>query len=108
VTRASDQYTVTAHDRALAGAVAMVPAGVPVSATNSAGGRLSDRLHVYTWPVIGDAQWVIVDTAIPWLLDKRVKPWVDTPYLEAFEATGQFELVYHGHGVDVFRRKTAK
>ena len=107
-TRESAQYSVTAHDVSLAHAVAMVPAGVPVSATNPAGGRLSDRLHVYSWPVIGDAQWVIVDTANPWLLDGRVKPWVDTPYLEAFERTGQFALVYSGDGVDVFRRKTVK
>ncbi len=106
-TRASDQYTVTAHDVALAHAVSMVPAGVPVSATNPAGGRLSDRLHVYTWPVIGDAQWVIVDTAIPWLLAERVTRQVNTPYVERLEATGAFELVYDGDGIDVFRRKSA-
>jgi len=107
-TRASDQFTVTPHDQALAHVISMIPAGVPVSATNPAGGRLSDRLHVYTWPVIGDAQWVLVDTAKPWLIDGRVKPWVNTPYVEAFERTGQFELVYHGHGIDLFRRKSAK
>ncbi len=106
-TRASDQYTVTAHDVALAHAVSMVPAGVPVSATNTVGGRLSDRLHVYTWPVIGDAQWVVVDTVIPWLLAERVTPQVNTPYLERLEATGAFELVYDGGGIDVFRRKSA-
>ena len=107
-TRASDQYTVTAHDQALAQVVAMIPPGVPVSATNPAGGRLSDRQRVYAWPVIGDAQWVLVDTAKPWLLDGRVKPWVNTPYVEALERTGQFDLVYHGHGIDLFRRKSSK
>jgi len=107
-TRASDQYTVSAHDLAMARAIAMIPAGVPVSATDTAGGRLSDRLRIYTWPVIGDAQWVVVDTANPWLLDNRVKPWINVPYVEALERTGQFDLVYYGYGVDVFRRKTAK
>jgi len=107
-TRESDQYTITAHDTALARAVAMIPSGVPVSATNPAGGRLSDRMHVYAWPVIGDAQWVLVDTINTWLLDGRVKPWINVPYVEAFERTGQFDLVYRGDGVDLFRRKSAK
>ena len=107
-TRASDEFTITAHDQALARVVAMIPPDVPVSATNPAGGRLSDRLHVYAWPVIGDAQWVLVDTAKPWLLDGRVKSWINTPYVEALERTGQFDLVYHGHGIDLFRRKSAK
>ena len=75
--RAAGQYTVSAHDQALAHAVSLIPPGVPVSATNPAGGRLSDRLHVYAWPVVGDAQWVLVDVGIPWLLDRRVKPWVN-------------------------------
>ena len=72
----------------MARAIAMIPAGVPVSATDTAGGRLSDRLHIYTWPVIGDAQWVVVDTANPWLIDNRVKPWINVPYVEALEARG--------------------
>ena len=107
-TRASDQYTISAHDQALAKVIEMIPPGVPVSATNPAGGRLSDRLYVYSWPVVGDAQWVLVDTARPWLLDARVKPWIDVPYVEALERTGQFDLVYHAYGVDLFRRKSAK
>ncbi len=107
-TRASDQYTITAHDEALAQVIAMIPPGVPVSATNPAGARLSDRLRVYTWPVIGDARWVLVDMARPWLLDRRVKPWINVPYVEALERTGQFDLVYHAHGIDLFRRKSAK
>jgi uncharacterized membrane protein len=107
-TRASDQFTINPHDQALAHVISMIPPGVPVSATNPAGGRLSDRLHVYAWPVIGDAQWVLVDTTRPWLLDGRVKPWVDVPYVEAFERTGQFDLVYRSQGVDLFKRKSAK
>jgi uncharacterized membrane protein len=107
-TRQSGQYSVTAHDTAMAHAISMIPAGVPVSASDPAGGRLSDRLHIYTWPVIGDAQWVVVDIANPWLIDNRVKPWINVPYVEALERTGAFDLVYYGYGVDVFRRKTAK
>ena len=106
-TRASDQYTITAHDQALAHVIAMIPPGVPVSATNPAGGRLSDRLHVYTWPVIGDAQWVLVDTASPWLNAVKVGRQVNTPYVERLEATGAFDLVDQDDGVDLFRRKSA-
>ncbi len=106
-TRAPDQYTITAHDQALARVVAMIPPGVPVSATNPVGGRLSDRLHVFIWPVVGDARWVVVDTAAPWLNGVKVTPQVNTPYVERLEATGAFELVSQQDGIDVFRRKSA-
>ncbi len=49
-------------------AVALVPDGAPVSASNTAGVRLSDRRYVYSVPVLGRAEWVVVDTADPWVV----------------------------------------
>jgi hypothetical protein len=50
---------------AKAHALSLVPAGVPVSATNEFGGDLSDRSLVYTFPHIGRARWAIVDSGDP-------------------------------------------
>jgi uncharacterized membrane protein len=101
------QFTVTAHDRALARATALVPGGVPISASNQLGGRLSARRRVLVWPVIDDAQWVLVDTQRAWLIDKPVKPRVQEPYLKALERNRAFTLVFDEDGVLVFARKAA-
>ena len=61
--------------RALTDAVALVPADVAVSASNNAGGHLSDRQYVYSVPVLGRAEWVVIDRRDPWV----VRP--DSPIL---------------------------
>jgi hypothetical protein len=101
------QFSVTAHAQAMARAVALIPSGVPVSASNPFGGRLSARPRILTWPVIGDAQWVIVDQQRPWVIDKHVKPRVQAPYLRALERNPAFALVSRDDGVLVFARRTA-
>ena len=53
---------------ALDAAVALVPPGAAVSASNTAGVRLSDRRYVYSVPVLGRADWVVVDTEDPWVV----------------------------------------
>ncbi|HET6692576.1 MAG TPA: DUF2079 domain-containing protein [Miltoncostaeaceae bacterium] len=52
-------FTVDEHARALQRAVDMVPAGVPVSATNEAGSHLSARKRIHLFPKLRDAQWVL-------------------------------------------------
>ena len=52
---------------ALSEAVALVPAGAPVSASNTAGAHLSARRYVYSVPVLGRATWVVVDRDDPWV-----------------------------------------
>ena len=60
---------------ALADAVALVPDGAAVSASNPAGAHLSDRRYIYSVPILGRATWVVVDLADPWV----VRP--DSPLL---------------------------
>ena len=48
---------------ALRSAVELVPGGAAVSATNLAGSHLSARRYVYSAPVLGRAEWVVLDTA---------------------------------------------
>lgn len=98
------QFVVTAHDGAMARAVAVIPSGAVVSASDQLGGRLSARRRILSWPIVGDAQWVIVDTVRAWLIDKRVTPAQQAPYLHRLEANPAFHLVFSEDGVLVFRR----
>ena len=52
---------LTSHDRIAADALALVPPGAVVSATNSIGAHLSARRTIYSFPVLRDAGWVVVD-----------------------------------------------
>ena len=64
-----------AHVEALTDAIALVPAGAPVSASNSVGAHLSARRYVYSLPVLRSAEWVVIDRDDPW----TVRP--DSPIL---------------------------
>jgi len=50
---------------ALGAAVKLVPDDAPVSATNKAGSHLSARRYMYRVPVIGRAEWLVLDTRDP-------------------------------------------
>jgi uncharacterized membrane protein len=62
-------HVVTAHARAAQRVLEAVPAGVPVSATNSLGAHLSARRRVFSFPVLREARWVAVDLTRPSYLD---------------------------------------
>jgi hypothetical protein len=105
----SDLSVPARHVDALRKAVALVPADVPVSSSNIAGAHLSARRYVYTIPVLGRAQWIVLDTKDPWI----VTP--DSPLLtrhpkevRAFErrieGSSQWTRVLSDDGVLVFRR----
>jgi uncharacterized membrane protein len=57
----------SAHVEALSDAVALVPAEAAVTASNPAGGHLSGRRYVYTVPLLGRAEWVVIDLDDPWV-----------------------------------------
>jgi uncharacterized membrane protein len=53
------------HIEALRDALALVPDRVPVSTTNVVGARLSARRYYYSVPVVGKAEWIVVDLSNP-------------------------------------------
>ncbi len=52
---------------ALRDALALVPDGAPVTSSNEVGAHLSARRQVYSVPVLGDAEWVVVDLGESWV-----------------------------------------
>jgi uncharacterized membrane protein len=63
-------YAYTTHAKVLQAAVNTIPANAIVSANNNAGAQLSARRTIYTFPVISDAQYILVDTTRPFVFDE--------------------------------------
>jgi uncharacterized membrane protein len=82
-------------------AVSLIPADVPVAASNQLGGHLSTRRFIYTFPSVGRARWIIIDVNDPTYGDaagyKRV--------IRKYEARKGWRTVYSSHGVRVLNKR---
>jgi len=92
------------HDAAARRALAVVPDGVPVSATNALGAHLSDRRRIFSFPVLREAEWVAVDSTRLTFLDS-LRPGRARPSLAALRRDPNWRLVFAEGGVLVFRRR---
>jgi len=84
-----------AHDAAARRALALVPDGAPVSATNTLGAHLSGRERIFSFPVLHEATWVVVDEQRLTFLDS----------LAALRRDPAWTSVFAEDGVLVFRRR---
>ena len=91
------------HDAAARRALAIVPAGVPVSATNSLGAHLSDRRRIFSFPVLREARWVVIDERRLTFLDS-LRPGRSTAALANLRRNPNWRRVFAEDGVLVFRR----
>jgi hypothetical protein len=91
------------HDAAARRAVALVPDGAPVSATNSLGAHLSARKRIFSFPVLAEAEWVVVDERRLTFLDS-LQPDRSRPTLAALRRDPRWRQVFAEDGVLVFRR----
>jgi uncharacterized membrane protein len=95
---------VSAHDRAAARAVGLVPADAAVSSTNGLGGHLSERRRIHSFPVIRDAEWVAVDLERASYLDRRSDPSTTAVPLARLLQSGSWRTVFDEDGIIVLRR----
>ena len=100
--RAAD---VSAHDRIAAEAVALVPSGAVVSASNSLGAHLSARRRILSFPYVQDAAWVAVDERVAGYAD-RIAPLPYATRISALRRNPAWKLVFERDGVLVFRRRS--
>ena len=94
-----------AHDAAARRALAVVPDDAPVSATNALGAHLSDRQRIFSFPVLREAEWVVVDSTRLTFLDS-LEPGRARPALAALRRDPDWRLVFAEDGVLVFRRRS--
>ena len=99
-----------ARVEALRRALALVPAGAPASATNRLGSHLAERRYFYSVPVVGRAEWIVVDTDDSWI-PRRFGGEPDPATLDAFVTRIRHDAawvnVFNEDGVLVFRRAVA-
>jgi uncharacterized membrane protein len=86
---------------AKAHAVGLVPAGVPVSASNQLGGHLSERRVAYTFPHVGTARWIVIDVNDPTYTDTAAFK----RYVRKYEADPAWRAVFARDGVAVLLRR---
>jgi len=92
------------HDAAARRALALVPDGAPVSATNTLGAHLSARKRIFSFPVLREATWVAVDEQRLTYLDS-LAPARARPKLAALRHDPGWTSVFAEDGVLVFRRR---
>ena len=102
-------YLPQAEVQALADAVALVPPGAAVTASNPAGAHLSGRRYVYSVPQRMRATWAVVDLHDPWVVrpDSPIltrHPRVVRAFAASLEADPGWQKVFDRDGVLVFRR----
>ena len=88
-------------------AVKLVPQEAPVSATNRLGSHLAARRYLYSAPVLGRAEWVVLDTSDSWV----PRAWgggTDTEAIAAFrvrlDRSSDWRIVFEEGDVIVFRK----
>jgi uncharacterized membrane protein len=104
-------YLPEARIAALADAVALVPDDAAVTASNSAGGHLSARRYVYSVPLLGRAEWVVIDRSEPWVVRPASPILTRHPELvralvARLDRDAGWMKVFDRDGVVVFRRVT--
>jgi uncharacterized membrane protein len=92
------------HDAAARRAVARVPDGAAVTATNTLGAHLSARRRVFSFPVLEEAEWVAVDERRLTYLDSLRADRARAPLRRLVE-DGRFRLVFEEDGVFLFQRR---
>ena len=98
------EHVVGVHARAARDVVDRVPPGAVVSATNTLGAHLSARRRILSFPRLGDATWVLVDTQRPSHLDEASAPLRFAASLARLRRDPRVRLVASEDGVLVFRR----
>ena len=96
-------HEITAHDRAAAQAVRLVPAGVVVTANNWLGAHVSARRRILSLPRLGDATWAIADETRPSYLD-RISPLPAASALRNLRSDPSWRVVFEHDGIVVLRR----
>ncbi len=101
--RGTRDETVAALNRA----VAIVPEEAPVTSTGRVGSHLAARRYAYAIPVVGRAEWIVLDTSDTWIpkgASGTADPDAFATFTRAIQRSAEWEKVFEEDGVVVFRR----
>jgi uncharacterized membrane protein len=98
------EHVVGGHASVAERALRLIPATAPVSATNNLGAHLAERRRIFSFPVVGDAQWIAVDLERPSYRDQLGHAAELRRAVAAIRADGRFRAVFDEDGILVLRR----
>jgi uncharacterized membrane protein len=98
------EYTVGGHAAVAERALQLIPRDAPVSATNTLGAHLSARRRVFSFPVVQEARWVVVDRRRPSYRDQTGRDAQFEAALRRLRASGRYAVVFDEDGILVLRR----
>ena len=101
-TDSSDEFLGVVRD-----ALSRIPEDAPVASTNRIGSHLTDRRYAYSVPVIGRAEWIIVDMSDTWLpgaFGGGHDPEALAAFRERIDADPRWRTVSVNDDVYVYRR----
>jgi uncharacterized membrane protein len=98
------EHVVGEHAQVAERAVALIPPSAAVSATNGLGAHLSERRRIFSFPVLGEAQWVAVDLQRPSYRDELGHADELRRAVIAIRVHGRFRIVFVEDGIVVLRR----
>lgn len=101
----AEQFSLPSDRAVLREAIAVIPDDAVVSAGNRLGAHLSARRRILTFPLVDDAEWVIVDRNRP-DVGHDVKPDAHREALAALMGSGRFTVRYERDGLLVLQRST--
>jgi uncharacterized membrane protein len=87
---------------ALRSALALVPDGAPVTSTNEVHPNLASRRYDYLLPVVGRAEWAVIDTT-PWLTGPSGRAPIRA-FRRRLELDPRWATVFEDDGVVVMKR----
>jgi uncharacterized membrane protein len=90
-----------AHQEIIGRALATIPSDAVVSAQGTLLPHLSQRQHIYEFPRVGDADYVVVDPSLPTTGQTREAGYERE--IESLAGRG-FDLIFDMDGVQVFQR----
>jgi uncharacterized membrane protein len=98
-------HLVGHHSRTAERLLRLIQPGDAVSAGNTLGAHLSERRRVFSFPVVREATWVVVDLERPSHRDAANAPLRAARALERLRASGSWTVVAQEDGVLVLRRR---
>jgi uncharacterized membrane protein len=104
-TLATRDHVVDNRARVRERALRLIPDDAPVSATNTFGAHLSERRRIFSFPVLREARWIIVDRDRPSYLDRAVAPGQFSRALARLRSDSAWTVVMDEDGVLVLHRQ---
>jgi uncharacterized membrane protein len=87
-------------DSSKAAALKVVPAGVPVTASNQLGTYLAARRYSYTLPLVGKATWAVIDPKDPTYADASGY----RAFIRKLDRNPQWRRVFSSDGIEVLHK----